>query len=92
MNEYSRIFLKDPDQCTCLIFTGRLLMDLFSDAEGSRIIPCSIHSSCISLEFIAGNILLFQHLTENGISHSIVALPAAIRAMLDDARRQDSDA
>lgn len=25
----SSVFLKDPDQCTCLIFTGRLLMDLF---------------------------------------------------------------
>lgn len=56
----SSVFLKDPDQCTCLIFTGRLLMNLFSAAEGSRKIPCSIHSSCIPLEFIAGTSCIFS--------------------------------
>ena len=61
-------------------------MDLFSAAEGSRKIPCSIHSSCISLEFITGNILHFQHLTENGISHSVVALPADLISIRIDHR------
>lgn len=56
----SSVFLKDPDQRPCLIFTGRLLMDLFSAAEGGGKIPCSIHSSCIPLEFITGTSCIFS--------------------------------
>ena len=81
----SSVFLKDPDQRPCLVFTGRLLMDLFllQKVVGNSVqYPFLLHSPRIHHR----NILHFQHLTENGISHSIVALPADLISIRIDHR------